>query len=83
LIYVAASGQLIPKGRSTRASLGDALRMLDQPVESPHWAGAPHYRIRSDPARQAIVVEEDRDGDHVYERRRAFYRNRHGHWLEK
>jgi hypothetical protein len=80
---VAAREELIPKGRSTRGSLGDALRMLDQPVESARWAGAPHYRIRFDPPRQAIVIEEDRDGDHIYERRWEFYRNRRGHWLEK
>lgn len=83
LLYVSLSGQLIPPRRSTRPSLGDVLRRLNQPLKNAPLVGPPHYQIRFDPARQAIVIDADRNGDRISDQQWEFYRNRHGNWLER
>lgn len=73
MVYWAAQGV----GKDQRdhpagGSLWQAIRQVNRPLLSPAIVGQPAYRLRFDPQKQVVFLDEDTDGDGQYDLHRAF-----------
>jgi hypothetical protein len=82
LAYLA--GQNVPRHEGqvphndSRASLWDAVRQIETPLVSEPVADGARFRLSYDRGHSVFLLEEDRDGDGRYDRRRAFHQRNRG-----